>query len=189
VHAEAARTILGGVASNRSWLGANASVALGVILEGEGSLADAERELTATERHFRDEVATVHHAWSLLLLARVRCRRGRLDDAESALRAAREAIGEFSDGGRVASLAAEIGAALHDARQRAGQGELLERPSDAELSVLRLLAGDLSTSAIGRELYLSPNTIRSHTRSLYRKLGVNSRADAVARAGSLGLLG
>ena len=38
-------------------------------------------------------------------------------------------------------------------------------------------------------LFLSPNTVRSHTRAIYRKLGVNSRPDAVARADMLDLLG
>ena len=55
--------------------------------------------------------------------------------------------------------------------------------------MLRLLATDLSTRQIGEQLFLSPNTIRSHKRALYRKLGVHSRADAVARATALGLLG
>ena len=64
----------------------------------------------------------------------------------------------------------------------------MEQPSVAELSVLRLLAGELSASDIGRELFISPNTVRSHTRSIYRKLGVNSRAEAITRAGMLGLL-
>jgi LuxR family maltose regulon positive regulatory protein len=36
-------------------------------------------------------------------------------------------------------------------------------------------------------LFISPNTVRSHTRALYRKLGVNSRSAAVARADALGL--
>jgi LuxR family maltose regulon positive regulatory protein len=51
-----------------------------------------------------------------------------------------------------------------------------------------LLATDLSTRQIGERLFLSPNTIRSHMRALYRKLGVSSREDAVARATALGLL-
>ena len=66
---------------------------------------------------------------------------------------------------------------------------MLEPPSAAELAVLRLLASDLSTREIGGQLFLSPNTIRTHTRAIYRKLAVNSRVDAVARAEALGLLG
>ena len=63
-------------------------------------------------------------------------------------------------------------------------GELSER----ELDVLRLLRGSLSESEIASELYLSHNTVHSHTRSIYRKLGVSSRAEAVERARKLGLV-
>ena len=71
---------------------------------------------------------------------------------------------------------------------RARSGGLLEPPSEAELSVLRLLATDLTMREIGERLFLSPNTIHSHTVALYHKLGVHSRTDAVARAAALGLL-
>ena len=54
--------------------------------------------------------------------------------------------------------------------------------------MLRLLATDLSQREIGAELFLSLNTVKTHTRSLYRKLGVASREEAVARATALGLL-
>ncbi len=64
----------------------------------------------------------------------------------------------------------------------------VERPTEAELSVLRLMAADFSMRAIGDQLFLSHNTIRSHRHNLYRKLGVHSRPDALARAAALGLL-
>ena len=54
--------------------------------------------------------------------------------------------------------------------------------SDRELSVLRLLAGGSSEREIGHELFLSFNTVHSHVKSIYRKLGVSSRADALAQA-------
>jgi LuxR family maltose regulon positive regulatory protein len=54
--------------------------------------------------------------------------------------------------------------------------------------VLWHLAGDLSSREIAERLFLSQNTIRSHTRALYRKLEVHTRADAIARATTLGLL-
>jgi len=60
--------------------------------------------------------------------------------------------------------------------------------TDREREVLRLLQGTLSLREIGRELYLSPNTIKTHTRALYRKLGVSDRQDAVTRARELGLM-
>ncbi|WP_371822338.1 response regulator transcription factor [Conexibacter sp. SYSU D00693] len=57
-----------------------------------------------------------------------------------------------------------------------------------ELAVLRLLSGDLSEREIGRELFVSFNTVHSHVKSLYRKLDASSRAEAVARARERGLL-
>jgi LuxR family transcriptional regulator, maltose regulon positive regulatory protein len=54
--------------------------------------------------------------------------------------------------------------------------------SDAERRIVRLLASDLSLREIGRELYLSMNTVKTHTRSIYRKLGVSSRREAVEAA-------
>jgi LuxR family maltose regulon positive regulatory protein len=64
---------------------------------------------------------------------------------------------------------------------------LVELLSDREREVLRLLATDLSGPEIARRLVLSLNTVRTHTRNLYAKLGVNSRRAAVRRAEELGL--
>jgi ATP/maltotriose-dependent transcriptional regulator MalT len=60
--------------------------------------------------------------------------------------------------------------------------------SERELVVLRMLRGPLSERDIGRELYLSHNTVHSHTRSIYRKLGVSSRAEALREARGAGLI-
>jgi len=60
--------------------------------------------------------------------------------------------------------------------------------SDRELAVLRMLRGPLSERDIGRELYLSHNTVHSHARSIYRKLGASSRTEALRRARELGLV-
>ena len=189
LHAERAQSIVAAIGNSRTWIGAGGSVALGVVLAAEGNLAEAERNLVLAEGLFEDEVATTHHTWALLLLARTRCRRGRLVEADTSLRIARAELAELTDGGRLPTLLAEIDLELASARRRAAGGELLEPPSDAELGVLRLLASDLSARQIGDQLFVSLNTVRSHTRALYRKLGVSSRAEAVARAAELGLLG
>ena len=64
---------------------------------------------------------------------------------------------------------------------------LVEPLSDRELDVLRLLRTDLSGPEIASELIVSLNTVRTHTRHIYEKLGVNSRRAAVRRADELGL--
>ncbi|MGH9214507.1 MAG: response regulator transcription factor [Acidimicrobiales bacterium] len=63
----------------------------------------------------------------------------------------------------------------------APQAGLVEPLSDRELTVLRFLASRLTSTEIARELYLSVNTVRSHVKAIYRKLGVSSRAEAVER--------
>jgi LuxR family maltose regulon positive regulatory protein len=60
--------------------------------------------------------------------------------------------------------------------------------TERELAVLRLLPTRLSTREISRELYVSANTVRSQVQAIYRKLQVNSRAEAVTNARQLGLL-
>ena len=60
--------------------------------------------------------------------------------------------------------------------------------TDRELEVLRLLRGPLSLRDIARELYVSPNTVKTHTRAIYRKLGASGRQDAMAKARELGLM-
>lgn len=68
------------------------------------------------------------------------------------------------------------------------QDTLPDRLSDRELEVLRLLGSDLSGPAIARELYVSLNTVRTHTKHIYAKLGVNNRRAAISSAHQLGLL-
>jgi LuxR family maltose regulon positive regulatory protein len=70
---------------------------------------------------------------------------------------------------------------------RPGQG-LIDPLSERELDVLRLLATDLDGPDIARRLFVSVNTMRTHTRNIYAKLGVNSRRAAVSRADELNLL-
>jgi LuxR family maltose regulon positive regulatory protein len=63
---------------------------------------------------------------------------------------------------------------------------LVDPLSDRERTVLRYLASRLTCTEIARELYLSVNTVRSHVKAVYRKLGVSSRAEAVDRGRTLG---
>ena len=65
---------------------------------------------------------------------------------------------------------------------------LPDRLSDRELEVLQLLASDLDGPEIARHLVVSVHTVRTHTKAIYAKLGVNSRRAAVSRARELELL-
>ncbi len=63
-----------------------------------------------------------------------------------------------------------------------------EELSEAELRVVRYLPGNLKAPEIAAELFVSPNTVRTHLRHIYAKLEVHNRAEAVDRARELGLL-
>lgn len=65
---------------------------------------------------------------------------------------------------------------------------LIEPLSERELEILRLLATELSGPEIANHLIVSLNTVRTHTRNVFAKLGVNSRRAAVHRAQELHLL-
>ena len=67
------------------------------------------------------------------------------------------------------------------------QSGLVDPLSERELDVLRLLRSDLSGPDIAHELTVSLNTMRTHTKNIYTKLGVNNRREAVRRADELGL--
>jgi len=59
--------------------------------------------------------------------------------------------------------------------------------SSREVEVLRLLSGPLSLRDIGKELFISHDTVKSHVKAIYQKLGVSSRKEAVAVSRKLGL--
>jgi LuxR family maltose regulon positive regulatory protein len=70
----------------------------------------------------------------------------------------------------------------------AGAGAAHEPLSARELEVLRLLPSDLPNAELASELFVSLNTLKTHMKSVYRKLGATSRADAVRRGRELGVL-
>ena len=68
------------------------------------------------------------------------------------------------------------------------EGFLGEDLSEAELRVLRELASGASIGEVARSLYLSQNTVKTHRRSIYRKLGVSTREELLARTAELDLV-
>jgi len=59
--------------------------------------------------------------------------------------------------------------------------------TEREIAVLHLLGGTLSLREIGQELFVSANTVKTHTQAIYRKLGVSSRTEAVEQGRELGI--
>jgi LuxR family maltose regulon positive regulatory protein len=80
--------------------------------------------------------------------------------------------------------------------QQAGQGRLAQTftapilggLSPRETDILKLIAQGLSNKEIARSLYIGPETVKSHLKNVFGKLGVERRAQAVSRAQSLGLV-
>ncbi len=66
--------------------------------------------------------------------------------------------------------------------------QLVDSLSQRELEVLRLIAGGLKYKEIAGKLFVSLNTVRTHTKSIYSKLSVNSRQEAVNKAQELNIL-
>ena len=95
-------------------------------------------------------------------------------------------------GAAEAALAAEVAGLLGQAKRSAppsvGPAWPGERLTESETRVLRYLPTHLGVPEIAAELYLSANTVKTHLRHLYRKLGAHSRQEAVQRARAVGLL-
>ena len=112
-----------------------------------------------------------------------------LDDAAGAravLRQAGEIIRQRPSLGVLPAQAAELAATL----DRTGQGPAgATSLTAAELRLLPLLSTHLTLLEIGERLYLSRNTVKTQAVSIYRKLGVSSRSEAMQRVRELGLLG
>jgi len=72
--------------------------------------------------------------------------------------------------------------------RKASTVSLVAQLSPREMTVLRYLSSRLPTCDIAAALYVSNNTLKSHVKSIYRKLGVQSRAEAVGEGQALGLI-
>jgi LuxR family transcriptional regulator, maltose regulon positive regulatory protein len=151
--------------------------------------------------------ATIH---ALLLEAQAQERLGKSDHAEASIERALE-LAEQVDGTILpftlvpvrellerhprhrtahAALLSTILDVLGGAPPRPGRqpSPLREELSEAELRVVRFLPSNLKAPEIANELFVSPNTVRTHLRHIYTKLDAHSRSEAVGRARELGLL-
>ncbi len=160
--------------------------ALGYALLLTQQPADAERDFQRAETQLRSPEPRLDHVHALLLLADVRIARGKLTTAAAELGQALEQLSAFTDAGYLSLLAHDVEGRLKAARD--GRQRPPEPPSPAEWAVLRLLATDLSQREIADQLFLSLNTVKTHTANLYQKLGAHSRSEAVAQGRAAGLL-
>jgi LuxR family maltose regulon positive regulatory protein len=189
---------------------------LGIVLLYQGRLAEAEPWLERAERTLRAEVEpaagmSLRYARAVLELAR-----GRYQEALAAFGSAEklaatlvgphtlvtsmrshmlhalvragqteraeQALAELGEDDRISAEMRTAEAAL---RLAARDPQAL---TDSETRVLRYLPTHLTTHEIAAELFVSANTVGTHRRHLYAKLGVHTRHEAVNRARALGLL-
>jgi ATP/maltotriose-dependent transcriptional regulator MalT len=170
------------------WATAMARVVRGRAFERRGQIERAGAEIERAAELSREGVAAVETAYALLSLADTR-QEGAPGEAAALAAGARGIVERCADPGILTDMLARTERRLHPvARVRAGAPSAPDRLTERELDVLRLLPGGLSQRAMGEALYLSLNTIKTHVRGIYRKLGVESRGQAVERARELELI-
>ena len=185
---------------------------LGIVLLYQGRLDEAEPWLERAERTLRTEVEpaagmSLHYARAVLELTRGRCADARVSFASAEALAEAlvtphapvtwmrswllQTLVRLGQTDRVEQALAE----LSQEGYRRGLGEIVppvvtvtEQLTDSETRVLRYLPTHLTMHDIASELFLSVNTVNTHRRHVYTKLGVHSRHEAVDRARALGLL-
>jgi LuxR family transcriptional regulator, maltose regulon positive regulatory protein len=165
-----------------------AYVAAGAVHAAQGRLREARSELErALEiRRKSPGISPWPKLEALLRLVPVLAGLGDRTGATALVGEARQLLDSLPDGADAQQARlADLQRRLVPRSRPVGSGEAL---TERERDVLRMLQGTLSLRDIGRELYLSPNTIKTHTRTLYRKLEVSDRQDAVARGRELGLI-
>ena len=129
----------------------------------------------------RRGAGVVETAAALAEQARALRATGAAAEADRRLAEARALVQSCPDPGALREL---VAARRRESRQNGHRDELTDR----ELGVLRLLPSELSLREIGNELFVSLNTVKTHVRSIYLKLGAASREQAVARAREDGLI-
>jgi LuxR family transcriptional regulator, maltose regulon positive regulatory protein len=160
-----------------------ANIMLGRALEKRNKLAEAEVELEnglSGRRRFPGM-----NPWptliGLLALAKVRSAREDRAGGRAALAEARAILEPIADdAGIFPELLEREEHRLRARKPR--QGQLDDKLTERELVVLRLLAGELTTRQMAQSLYVATSTVRNQIKSIYRKLGVSSRKEAVEEA-------
>ena len=170
---------------NEHWSGAACHLALGLVLEHRREDDEAERQIERAATLDRRGAGPIELGWSLMHLSRLRAARGDRAAARASLDEAGMRLSRAPDPGNLLDRLAEAERRIGKPSREPAAGEEL---SQRELDVLRLLATPMTQREIGRELYVSLNTVKTHTRSIFRKLDAANRSEAVARARELGIL-
>jgi len=158
-------------------------LALGASLAARGRPEEAQALIACGAAFLRSRGQPTEVAMALLHQGSVLHALGKRERSQAAITEARSIIESCPDPG---ILTERLSACGRCPRADTSSGD--EKLTRRERRVLQLLTSDLSERDIGHELYVSHNTVHSHVRSIYRKLGVSSRSGALERTRALRLL-
>jgi LuxR family maltose regulon positive regulatory protein len=189
IRLHAARQVIEAGALGEYWMTAGVELAGGLAFEHRGDLAEAEMAMARSLVLYRRGQSPVEIANALLHLARLHLTQGHAAVAGDEIDEAAMLVRSCPDPGpRIQRLLSQARGQIRTVARGTSQAPRAEELSEGELRVLRLLASHMTQREIAAELYLSFNTIKSHTRSIFRKLGASSREQCVSRARELELL-
>jgi LuxR family maltose regulon positive regulatory protein len=156
--------------------------ALGTVHAQQGRLQEARAEFEyGIHRRRRWVLLTPWLSVEIQLrLAQVLLRMDDRAAAATVLAEARSVLTASPDGAN--ALLARLGELERRLAVTETRPRLADPLTEREQAVMGLLGRSLSVSQIARELFLSENTVKTHRRAIYRKLGVNSREEAIRRA-------
>jgi LuxR family maltose regulon positive regulatory protein len=177
------------LAAEEYFVGVMVSLAAATILDMRGEVAAAAEAVDSAVASARQGGAVPEIVKALLVKAEIVGRLGDRQSAEASRNEAAALLRRCAGSGMDPTLvaAAEQNAHVAIGARNVG-GATDDELTPKELEILRLLATRLSRREIGQRLYVSLNTVKTHQRALYRKLGVDDRISAVTRARDLGLL-
>ena len=172
------------------WICSSAHIARGLLFRHDRRPTEARAELERAVSLAQRGAGLVELSYALTTLAELRRELGDRPAARELVLEARELLSRCPEPGTLAPrLAERAEASLRLVVDLSGaRPVVIDELTAREQSVLGLLPTGLSAREIGDELGISRDTVKTHTRRLYQKLGVSSRRSAVARGRELGLL-
>jgi LuxR family maltose regulon positive regulatory protein len=172
------------------WICTSAHIARGRLLRHDRRVTEAQGELERAVSLARRGAGLVEVAYGLATLAELRRELGDRRAARELVLEARELLARCPQPGMlVPRLVEQLEAALRLVVDLSGANPVVTDELTArEQTVLALLPSGLSAREIGEELGVSRETVKTHTKRIYQKLGVSSRRNAVTRGRELGLL-
>src|SRR5437763_12672419 len=179
-HATEAKAIAEQHGLEEHWAKSLSLAVRGQVHQQRGELEEADKLIGRAVELAKRGVASVEIAYTLLALAELRRQQGLRQEAMGLHNEARRAVRSCADPGILRELLSRLERRLRLTPRKHEHGVPAREPlTDAELAVLQLLRTELSQREIGAELYISLSTVKTHARSIYRKLGVATREEAV----------